>query len=122
MAHSMGATVSSPEQESALKPRDEFAERKKGCPTMVVVPAGSFTMGSAKSEIDHSRDEEPQHEVAFARPFAIAKRRLSFAEWDVCVDAGACQVASDIGWGARRSTGNQCELGRRQALLRLAYR
>jgi formylglycine-generating enzyme required for sulfatase activity len=92
-----GKTLSA-EQERALKPRDEFAECKKGCPTLVVVPAGSFTMGSPESEKGKD-DERPQHEVTFAKPFAVGKFDVTFAEWDACVEAGACPRASDGGWG-----------------------
>ena len=41
-------TCSTPEAERALKPGDEFTECSGGCPTMVVVPAGKFLMGSVE--------------------------------------------------------------------------
>src|SRR3972149_1366328 len=43
------------------------------CPEMVVVPAGSFVMGSPESEEGHSADERPQHRVTIGRPFAAGK-------------------------------------------------
>ncbi|MCL2716864.1 MAG: hypothetical protein FWD68_20480, partial [Alphaproteobacteria bacterium] len=46
------AGVLSAAEESALKPKDQFRECDQGCPEMVVVPAGSFTMGSPESEED----------------------------------------------------------------------
>src|SRR5690242_1879606 len=45
-------------QENGLKPKDTFKECSD-CPVMVVVPAGSFTMGSPTSEQGHSVDENP---------------------------------------------------------------
>src|SRR5579872_4567424 len=39
-------------QEKALKPKDTFRECAN-CPEMVVVPAGSFTMGSPTTEPGH---------------------------------------------------------------------
>jgi formylglycine-generating enzyme required for sulfatase activity len=95
----MRPSVLSPEQEHALAPKHEFAECAKGCPTMVVVPAGSFTMGSPENEKDRFIDEGPQHPVTFTKPFAVGKYAVTFGEWDVCVDAGACPRASDDGMG-----------------------
>lgn len=49
------------------------------CPEMVVVPAGTFMMGSSSpSAPDY---EKPQHLVTFARPFAIGKYEVTQAEW-----------------------------------------
>src|SRR5271166_5405320 len=45
----------SPMQEKALKTHDTFKECAN-CPEMVVVPAGSFRMGSPASEPMHSAD------------------------------------------------------------------
>jgi hypothetical protein len=44
----MGSNVLKPEAERALEPGSEFAECTGGCPTMVVVPAGKFLMGSVE--------------------------------------------------------------------------
>ena len=38
------------EKEKAAKPGSDFKECANGCPTMIVVPAGKFTMGSPESE------------------------------------------------------------------------
>jgi TIR domain len=56
----------SPERERALKPKDMFKECTN-CPEMIVVPAGTFTMGSPASELERSAEEGPQHKVTFAR-------------------------------------------------------
>jgi hypothetical protein len=67
---------------------------------MVVVPAGSFTMGSPPSEEGRSDSEGPQHRVTIARPFAVGKFEVTFAEWDACVAAGGCSHRpGDQGWG-----------------------
>jgi len=66
---------------------------------MVVIPAGKSTMGSPESEKYRSRYEGPQHEVTIAKPFAVGKFDVTFAEWDVCADAGTCPHASDSGFG-----------------------
>jgi formylglycine-generating enzyme required for sulfatase activity len=91
--HVLGAA-----QEQALKPGDSFNECTN-CPQMVVVPAGSFMMGSPASQGD--TDEHPQHNVTIAKPFAVAKIELTFAEWDACVADGGCNGyrPDDNGWG-----------------------
>ena len=75
-----------------------------GCPVMVVVPAGSFTMGSPVSEKGRGDDEGPQRRVTFSRLFAVGKFEVSFAEWDACVAAGGCNGyrPDDEGWGRDR--------------------
>jgi formylglycine-generating enzyme required for sulfatase activity len=52
------------------------------CPEVVVVPAGSFTMGSPPGEAGRYAFEGPQRRVTIARPFAVGKyvvRRGEFA-------------------------------------------
>jgi formylglycine-generating enzyme required for sulfatase activity len=90
-------------QAKALKPHDTFKECAN-CPEMVVVPAGSFRMGSPASERDRSADEGPQHKVTISRPFAVGRFEVTFAEWDACVDDGGCNdyTPSDEGWGRGR--------------------
>lgn len=82
------------------KPGESFKDCAD-CPEMVVVPAGSFTMGSPASEKERSGDEGPQRRVTFARPFAVGKFEATFAEWDACVADGGCNGyrPSDSGWG-----------------------
>ncbi|MGH6816055.1 MAG: SUMF1/EgtB/PvdO family nonheme iron enzyme [Hyphomicrobiaceae bacterium] len=67
------------------------------CPVMVVVPAGSFIMGSNDHDV-----EKPPHRVAIRQPFAVAKFEVTFAEWEACVKGGGCasnRSPSDQGWG-----------------------
>jgi formylglycine-generating enzyme required for sulfatase activity len=61
---------------------------------MVVLPAGSFNMGSPSY-----RETMPQHQVTIEAPFAVAKYELTFAEWDACESVGACPQADDSGMG-----------------------
>jgi formylglycine-generating enzyme required for sulfatase activity len=86
-------------QERALKPKDPFKECTD-CPEMIVVPAGGFMMGSSETEKGRRANEGPQHNVTVAKPFAVAKYELTFAEWDACVAHGDCDPhISDSGWG-----------------------
>jgi formylglycine-generating enzyme required for sulfatase activity len=97
----MGPSVLAAEQEKekATKPGSDFKECAIGCPTMVVVPAGRFMMGSLESEEGRDESEGPQHEVTIAKPFAVGRTEVTFAEWDACVAAGACVKAADNGMG-----------------------
>jgi formylglycine-generating enzyme required for sulfatase activity len=86
------------------KPGDTFRDCPT-CPEMVVVPAGSFKMGSPDSEADRSADEGPQRTVTIAKPFAVGKFEVTFAEWEACVAGGGCQsneTPSHEGWGKVR--------------------
>ncbi|PPD31296.1 MAG: hypothetical protein CTY20_00725 [Hyphomicrobium sp.] len=73
------------------------------CPEMVVVPAGSFLMGSPESDVSRRPDEGPQRRVTIARPFAVGRYEVAFAEWDACVADGGCTYKPrDEGWGRGR--------------------
>ena len=50
------------------------------CPEMVTVPAGQFTMGSPKSEIDRDISEGPQRKVAVAS-FLLGKFEVTQGQW-----------------------------------------
>jgi formylglycine-generating enzyme required for sulfatase activity len=71
------------------------------CPEMVVVPPGSFTMGSPPGEPERSSGEGPQHEVRIAKPFAVGRFAVTFAEWYACAADGGCggYRPGDQGWG-----------------------
>jgi formylglycine-generating enzyme required for sulfatase activity len=85
-------------QEQALKAGQSFNECAQDCPEMIVIPAGSFTMGGPRTV------EQPQHTVTFAKPFAVSKYELTFADWDACVTGGGCNgyKPNDEGWGRGR--------------------
>ncbi len=71
------------------------------CPEMIVIPAGSFVMGSPPGDDGFYKDERPQREVTIDRPFAVGVHEVTFAEWDACVAAGACNGyrPNDEEWG-----------------------
>src|SRR5262249_14561706 len=81
--HQATAPLSAAE-ELVLKPKDSFKECAQ-CPEMVVVPAGSFTMGSPDSEEERIEEEGPQHRVTFGKAFGVGKFAVTFDEWDACV-------------------------------------
>ncbi len=85
-------------EETPPEPGTSFSDCAE-CPVMVVVPAGTFTMGTPSSE--RYRGAEPEHSVTIARPFAVGKFEVTFAEWDACVADGGCAgyAPEDEGWG-----------------------
>ncbi len=81
------------------RPGDVFRDCPT-CPEMVVVPAGSFMMGSPANESGRDADEGPQRKVTIARPFAVGKFEVTFTEWDACVaDRGCTHKPGDESWG-----------------------
>ena len=71
------------------------------CPEMVVVPSGSFTMGSPNNEEGRYDGEGPRHRVNIGYPLAVGVYEVTFSEWEACVADGGCggYRPSDSGWG-----------------------
>jgi len=63
-----------------LKPRDSFRDCPI-CPEMVVVPAGSFTMGSPAGEEGRFDSEGPRRKVTIAKPFAVGRFAVTQSEF-----------------------------------------
>ena len=89
--------------ESAVRARAAAAEVARNL-AMVVVPAGSYLMGSPSSEVAPWAGEGPQHRVTLRESFAVGAYEVTFEEWDVCVSAGGCAgyAPDDEGWGRDR--------------------
>ena len=81
-------------------PGDTFQDCP-GCPKLVVVPSGSFMMGSPKNEEGRSRNEDPMHEVSIGYQLAVGVYPVTFDEWDACMSDGGCggHEPEDQGWG-----------------------
>ena len=96
--------------EAGRQPGDTFKDCAE-CPEMVVVPAGTFMMGSSGSEQDWLVSqgwtklmvsfEGPAHRVTIAQALAVGKYEVTFAQWDACVAEGGCggDRLDDQGWG-----------------------
>lgn len=94
LAALLGACSTTPGQtDSSTSSPTAFADCDN-CPVMVTVPAGSFLMGTAEDDrrIDPlsgrpNKNEEPQHAVTIAEPFAIGKYEVTVAEFAAFVAA-----------------------------------
>jgi formylglycine-generating enzyme required for sulfatase activity len=69
---------------------------------MVVVPPGSFAMGS-----DRDRPEEkPSHQVTVPGAFAIGAHEITVAQWDACLKEGGCRHSPEPGRDGRLPMAN----------------
>ena len=82
-----------------------------GCPLMVVVPAGSFMMGSPAGEEHRNGNEDPVHRVEIAKPFAVGKYEVTRAEFARFVEetghstGNFCRTLENGDWKDRRGRG-----------------
>ncbi|MDD2046312.1 formylglycine-generating enzyme family protein [Pseudomonas putida] len=75
------------------KPGTVFRDCKAACPEMVVLPAGSFMMGTPDDEVGRQPDESPVHQVTFAKPFAISRYQVTAGEWDAYLRESGAKIA-----------------------------
>jgi formylglycine-generating enzyme required for sulfatase activity len=59
------------------------------CPEMVIIPPGTFVMGSPETEKDRDKDEG-QHKVTIAYSFAVSKGPITWDQWEACVRDAMC--------------------------------
>jgi formylglycine-generating enzyme required for sulfatase activity len=84
-----GLLAFGPADAQTLSPGNVFVDCEKICPQMVVIPAGSFMMGSPNPADEWAG---PQRRVTMARPFAVGRFEITFNEWDACVTDGGCKT------------------------------
>ena len=68
---------------AVAKPGQTFKECRN-CPEMTVLPSGKVKIGSPLDE-PLRRDNEPQKEITFSRPFAISRTAVTWDQWEACV-------------------------------------
>lgn len=82
-----------------LRPGKTFQDCD-GCPSMVVVPAGSFWQGSEEAAPLALKMEKPKRMVTIAEPFAVGVFEITMEQWDQCAADGVCKAnPPDNGWG-----------------------
>lgn len=64
------------------------------CPEMLVIPPGSFVMGSPASEAGRFEEEGPQHTVTIAQSFAVSATPITRAQYGAFVRATQRTVPS----------------------------
>lgn len=80
--------------------QDQLSDATPG-PAMVIIPTGSFTMGSPDTEELRFSNEGPQHIVTISKAFAIGKYEITFAEYDKYAEATSTEKPGDRGWGVQ---------------------
>ena len=71
----------------------------------VLIPAGTFTMGSPTDEPGRSANEGPQHDVTITQPFYLQQTEVTQAQWEAVMgsnpsyffDCPACPVET-VSW------------------------
>ena len=79
--------------------KDGIFQDCPSCPQMVEVPLGSFQMGSRGED----PTEQPPHEVAIKRRFAIGVLEVTYGEWMACVKTQGCKYAPELPSATDRS-------------------
>lgn len=101
----IAVTALYPQSASKAEPGSVFRDCKD-CPEMVVIPSGTFIMGSSERELQgnyykayESIFERPTHEVKL-KGFAAGKFNITKEEWAAFVDAtGHQSVGIGCSWG-----------------------
>ena len=77
---------------------DRFLDRNGAAPALVVIPTGSFIMGSPDDERGHLANEEPLREVKIAVGFGLGRDDVSVDEFRTFVnDSGYVSDAEKFG-------------------------
>jgi formylglycine-generating enzyme required for sulfatase activity len=59
------------------------------CPEMVVIPPGTFIMGSPETE-KYRENDEGQHKVTINYSFAVSKAPITWEQWEACARDAMC--------------------------------
>lgn len=73
--------------------RDPIASGGQG-PEMVVIPLGSFQMGSPNNEAGRQKNEGPRFEVRFSRGFAVSRTEITVGQFRQFINATGYVTAS----------------------------
>lgn len=77
---------------------DKFLDRHGAAPALVVIPTGTFAMGSAPGDDGHRPNEEPQRQVKIDAGFALGRDAVTVAEFRAFADeAGYTSDAEKAG-------------------------
>src|SRR5690606_10458495 len=77
---------------ASMRPGQSFTDPLRAggnSPEMVVIPTGSFTMGSPSGEADRKTNEGPAHRVTFSRGFALSRTEVTVGQFRAFVNAAS---------------------------------
>jgi formylglycine-generating enzyme required for sulfatase activity len=87
-------TAAAPDSSTDILQPGKTLQDCKLCPTMVMLPAGTFQMGPRPGEFAQ-RSEHPTHKATIGYTFAVGKYEVTIAEWNACRAASACPPIPD---------------------------
>jgi formylglycine-generating enzyme required for sulfatase activity len=104
-------------------PGTVFRDCTSACPEMVVLPAGTFSMGTPPDEMGRQDDEGPQHPVTFDKPFAISRFQITAEEWAAYQKEAGVVIADGDDRPGRRCTNSKPSYtqGPRQPAVCMSY-
>jgi len=76
-----------------------------GCPEMIVIPGGRFTMGTPEGEPGRSPAEGPPTLVSLPA-FALGIYAVTRGEWEMCAGEGRCQARAPVTGAGTLPVGN----------------
>ncbi len=79
--------AASTESEDPVITKPAIIQDCPDCPKMVVIPAGTFVMGSPDSERGRKEQEGPRTTVTIPRAFAMARTPVTQAQWTALMDS-----------------------------------
>ena len=103
-AAELGATPAVGVFEPQRQPGERFRDCDT-CPEMVVVPAGRFTMGSARGEEGRQADEGPQRQVQVRQAIAVGRYEVTRGQFAAFIAETGHQAKGCYVW-----TGSQARL------------
>ncbi|OUT77689.1 MAG: hypothetical protein CBB82_05935 [Betaproteobacteria bacterium TMED22] len=89
--------INSVSAEERYFPGDEFKDCGD-CPVMIVIPSGSFSMGSPPVDQGRPYAEGELRLVHIPNRFASGKFEITYKEWEGCVVDGQCPDAKKDDW------------------------
>jgi formylglycine-generating enzyme required for sulfatase activity len=93
-----------------------------GCPDMVIVPPGTFSMGSPPDDPDHQDAEGPQHRVTVARRFAIGKFDVTREQYALfAAGTGGAALDPKCDWTDPKSRGEPFRQGPREPVVCVSW-
>jgi len=101
----VSATLDAPVDHARLEVGDRFRDRflsgEHRTPEMIVLPRGNFVMGSLATDPGREPDEDRRHSVNIDYRLAVGVREVTWDEYQLCVEEGACSAYTpdDEGWG-----------------------
>lgn len=81
--------------------KEQVMDQSELRPALVVLPTGSFLMGSSAADPDGFDDETPQHEVVISKRFAMAETEVTQGQYQAVVGTNPSSFNEGPDWKQR---------------------